>query len=54
MREGCSVALFLGQVTKEKDHHHLLFIPDTLSGEEPPPSYIVFSFESRLNQRKTS
>lgn len=55
MREGCSVvALFLGQVTKEKDHHHLLSIPDTLFGEEPPPSYIVFSFESRLNQRKTS
>ena len=55
MREGCSVvALFLGQVTEEKDHDHSLSIPDILFGEEPPPSYIVFSFESRLNQRKTS
>lgn len=43
---GCSVvASFLGQATKEDDHHSLS-VSGTLCGEEPPPSIKVFSFES--------
>lgn len=50
-KDKCSVASFLGQMTKKEDHHSFS-VPDTLFGEEVLPSSIAFCFESKLKPEK--